>query len=285
MAEINKPSNINKIWAETGVSVKPADSKISQGWIPEIPPYEWMNWELNRQSAFASHINQHGLPMWDNETPYLINKSYVIGSDGNVYKSLSNNTNKDPISNPSDWVKAFDSAGDSYTKAESDGKYLVKANNLSDIPNAVTARTNLSVYSKAEVDQSKAALAGSTAVQFNVANASASTHAVSKSQLDALSTTITSLQSTITALQNEKKVRASGTKVVGDYGGGGIFTVDLGVVAPNTEYKVLYSIIDLSGNNNTIHCIHEKTLISFKVAIGEFSGANQNIVIDWVVIW
>lgn len=39
-----------------------------------------------------------------------------------------------------------------YSKAETDAKYLVKASNLSDLANVTTARTNLSVYSKAETD-------------------------------------------------------------------------------------------------------------------------------------
>lgn len=43
------------------------------------------------------------------------------------------------------------------SQAFADGRYLQKANNLSDVANVITARTNLSVYSKAEVD---AAIAG-----------------------------------------------------------------------------------------------------------------------------
>lgn len=41
---------------------------------------------------------------------------------------------------------------DVYSKSEADAKYLDEANNLSDLDDAATARTNLSVYSKTEVD-------------------------------------------------------------------------------------------------------------------------------------
>ena len=48
-----------------------------------------------------------------------------------------------------------------YSKAETDAKYPTKANNLSDLASATTARTNLSVYSQAEVDQNRKIEAGS----------------------------------------------------------------------------------------------------------------------------
>ena len=38
MAEINKPSDINKIWASAGDVLAPSDSKIATGWSVEIPP-------------------------------------------------------------------------------------------------------------------------------------------------------------------------------------------------------------------------------------------------------
>ncbi|TKV15362.1 hypothetical protein FDX04_08710 [Citrobacter sp. wls615] len=41
---------------------------------------------------------------------------------------------------------------DVYSKAESDGKYLDKSKNLSDLTNASAARTNINVYSKVETD-------------------------------------------------------------------------------------------------------------------------------------
>lgn len=144
--------NVNFVWASTGGVIKPADAKINQGWIAEIPDFEFENWIQNRQDQFNAHINQYGIPVWDTITEYQANKSYVQGSDGNVYKALTTNTNVDPVSNPSDWTRAFNSFGASYTKSESDNKYLTKSNNLSDLSSTPTARTNLSVYSKTESD-------------------------------------------------------------------------------------------------------------------------------------
>lgn len=152
MAEITKPSGVNKIWASTGSKTAPSDAKILQGWIIEKPALELVNYLDNKRDSIIAHINQHGIAVWDAETEYHAGKSYVQNpSTGILYRCKVTHTNQ-VTTNTTYWEVAFTPKGESYTKAESDAKYAVKSNNLSDLTNKATARTNLSVYSKAEVD-------------------------------------------------------------------------------------------------------------------------------------
>ena len=148
--------NVNTPWAETGEIISPSGSKVAQGWIEEIPDFEFENWIQNRSDQFNAHVNQYGITVWDAVTQYITDKSYVQASNGVVYRAATTNTNKNPLTNSSDWSRAFNDPATIYTKTESDTKYATRANNLSDLANAATARTNLSVYSKSETDTSYA---------------------------------------------------------------------------------------------------------------------------------
>lgn len=108
--EIQKPSTLNSIWAVAGERVKPDDSKIQQGWVVEIPPLQYENWIGNRRDTALAHINQHGIPTWDQYTRYIAGKSYVQGSDGFIYKALTDNFNANPITDSNSWTTAFVSA-------------------------------------------------------------------------------------------------------------------------------------------------------------------------------
>jgi len=57
--------NVNSVWANGGDIVSPAGAKVSQGWIAEIPAYEFENWIQNRQDQFNAHVNQYGIVVWD----------------------------------------------------------------------------------------------------------------------------------------------------------------------------------------------------------------------------
>lgn len=156
MAEINKPSDINKIWASAGDVLAPSDSKISTGWAAEIPPRQWFNYIDHKQDAAIAHINQHGIPVWDNVTEYQYSlsgtKSICMGSDGTIYRAKQLNINQNPVTDTTDtyWEIAFANVADFYTQTQSDARYLQKSANLSDLTNTATARTNLSVYSQAQ---------------------------------------------------------------------------------------------------------------------------------------
>lgn len=152
MPNITKPSNINETWASTGDVVAPSVSKIQQGWIVEAPPRQTFNWLDNRQDVMLAYLNQKGIPEWDSVTEYQANKSYVQGSNGAIYKCIQTGTNQNPLTQPLYWTTAFDGAGNSYSKSESDARYAIRANNLSDLTNIATARNNLDVYSRTEGD-------------------------------------------------------------------------------------------------------------------------------------
>lgn len=174
MPIFTKPQ-FNNVWAATGVKLQPIDAKISQGWIVEIPPYEQMNWIQNRQDAMLAHVNQAGIPVWDDSTEYQAGKSYVQGaSSGVVYRALKTHTNRAPETDMTEsWAVAFEATGNALLKsqnladvpdkalarnnlgisttAEYDARYNIKAQNLADVPNKATARTNLDIFSKSEV--------------------------------------------------------------------------------------------------------------------------------------
>lgn len=132
--EIQKPSTLNSVWAVAGERVKPDDSKIQQGWVVEIPPLQYENWLGNRRDTALAHINQHGIPVWDQYTRYIAGKSYVQGSDGFIYKALTDNFNANPVTDNNSWTTAFVSA-DSPGSVKLFNGYIVVSSDLNVTPN------------------------------------------------------------------------------------------------------------------------------------------------------
>lgn len=107
MALQDKP-NVNKVWAEEGIKVQPSEDKISTGWVVERPPYQIQNWLQGRSDAFLKHINQAGIPVWDELTEYTAGKSYVQGSDGLIYVAVNSGSGNDPTNDiNNDWKQAL----------------------------------------------------------------------------------------------------------------------------------------------------------------------------------
>lgn len=178
MAQILKPSDLSLIWASAGDALDPGTTKYATGWTVEIPPLQTFNYLDSRQDQAIAHINQHGVPVWDAATEYQEDKSYVQGSNnGTIYRCVQTHTNQDPETDVSNtyWVIAFASAGDFYTKTETNNLYLAKASNGSDIPNAATFRSNIDVYqttqvyTKTEVD-AKTTVASTAQAQAGTSN-------------------------------------------------------------------------------------------------------------------
>ena len=188
MPNIVKPSGINQLWAAGGTKVDPGIQKMNIGWVVELPPYQYQNWLDNRQDTFIAHINQHGIPEWDVETEYQGNLSYTQGSDGFIYKCLATHKNLNPVNplNSGYWVRAFETYGSVAVVQNQLTQHLSNYATLAGISNPVVARSNLSLYSRAESDGRFAALNGNPANKFNVSPATVATHAVPLGQLASL---------------------------------------------------------------------------------------------------
>jgi hypothetical protein len=155
MVDFAKPARLENIWASAGDKTPaPDDAKVATGFIIEIPIIEQFNYIDNKQDAMLAHINQKGIPQWDSVSSYLVNQSYVQGSNGIIYIAKTNNTNVNPVTDVTfvNWDIAFYRRFDLYTKTESDGRYCRRTSNLADLSSAVDGRTNLGVYSKSEAD-------------------------------------------------------------------------------------------------------------------------------------
>lgn len=113
MVDIIKVS-MEDIWAIEGDRVPPESEKVKTGWGIELVPRQWLNWIAYRQDNNIAYLMQKGIPEWDATTEYLANKSYVQ-HDNIVYKSLIGSTGRNPITNPTYWVKAFGSGDDALT--------------------------------------------------------------------------------------------------------------------------------------------------------------------------
>lgn len=100
-------------WAETGDKVQPTNAEIQAGWpLSNVPParQRW-NWILNFVANGIRYLTRRGLPDWANDETYEIGDC-TRGPDGLSYKALTQNTNKTPAANPTDWeLWAFNASG------------------------------------------------------------------------------------------------------------------------------------------------------------------------------
>lgn len=218
MALIVKPTGLEKIWASGGVKETPADSKITQGHVVELPAYQYVNWLVNKQDTFIAHVNQVGIPVWDAVTEYIGGKSYVQGTNGVVYKALLTNTNVVPSNplNSSTWVKAFEDFGSVAALTVTVNNLATNYSTLAGIANTAAARNNLSVYSKTESDARFAAVLGNASNTFLVANATNDSHAINRGQFLSLLNQATEPQAGIAAIasQSESDVGTNDTKIL-----------------------------------------------------------------------
>lgn len=149
VAEVTKP-DFSYVWSSGGANVLPSAVKIQTGWTAEVPPFQWENALQNRQDNAIVHLFQKGISEWDANSNYYFTtngvRSYVQGSDGIIYVAVQDSINQNPTTDLSDtyWKVAF-AAGDVVylSQAAGDLRYAQRANNLSDLANVSTARSNL----------------------------------------------------------------------------------------------------------------------------------------------
>ena len=110
--ETNKP-NFQYVWASGGAKVAPSDVKVQDGWTAEVPPFQWENWSQNRQDEAILHLFQKGISEWDALSNYYFTasgvRSYVQGSDGQIYVAVQDSVGQNPTTDGSDtyWKLAF----------------------------------------------------------------------------------------------------------------------------------------------------------------------------------
>lgn len=151
MSEFLKPDNLNVVWASGGDRLFPGNTKYASGWGVEIPPRQYFNEIDYKQDQMLAHINQRGVVEWDADTEYQVDKSYIQGASGTIYRCILTHSGQNPDLDVANtyWEIAFANAGDFYTKTEGDTRYAQISNNGSDFV-ASTFRTNLNLYSKTE---------------------------------------------------------------------------------------------------------------------------------------
>jgi len=125
---INKPNDINNIWAATGDIAAPDAAYVANGWEAIIPPREYFNWLDNKQDRFNAHVNQHGIPVWDNATEYQASLSYTKGSNGTLYRAVRTNSNVNPVTDTTGaWTTAFGVSSAGMMRFISSGYFVVPA--------------------------------------------------------------------------------------------------------------------------------------------------------------
>lgn len=146
MALPEKPS-IKNVWASSGLKVEPSNTKVNTGWIVERPPHQFQNFLQNRSDQFLKHINEAGIPLWDEVTVYTANKSYVQGSDGKIYKALTDGFNQNPVGNPTNWMLTFgDIAVQEYADQAEDAALAAGASEVAAEEAKDTALSTLAVF-------------------------------------------------------------------------------------------------------------------------------------------
>lgn len=121
MAETSKPSYAY-IWASGGDKVSLTQTMIQQGWTVAKPSYRRANAVENRQDQMLQHIDQHGIAVWSADTEYFANKSWVTGSNGELYRAVADSVGVNPVGDTSNkWYRVLD---EFFTKTQADARYL-----------------------------------------------------------------------------------------------------------------------------------------------------------------
>lgn len=113
MAEIiNKPNDINEIFAEEGNKVPLEDGKELIGWEAEVPLAENFNYYENRRDKSIAHNNQFGVNNWDTVTEYVGLRSYCTDATGRLLCAKVDSIGQDPVSDITNtyWHVVFDPA-------------------------------------------------------------------------------------------------------------------------------------------------------------------------------
>ncbi len=211
MALETKPT-IKNVWAKSGLKVEPSDAKADTGWIVERPPHQFQNFLQNRSDQFLKHLNEAGIAVWDALTSYTAGKSYVQGSDGAIYKALTDSTGQNPVGNIVNWVKTF---GDFDVQEYADAAEASANDAAGSADAAAASQTSASGSASSATAFAAAALASQTAAAASASAASGSASAASSSASAASTSATNALASENKAMQ--WAIKTDGPVDAGEY--------------------------------------------------------------------
>lgn len=113
MSVVSRPDYSVGVWASNGDIAAPTSEKIEIGHIVEKPLKEVMNWIQNRQDRGIVYLLQQGISDWVSTETYPLNG--YVKRNGVIYKALSQNEDRDPLTNTDIWRQAFDTFGSAAT--------------------------------------------------------------------------------------------------------------------------------------------------------------------------
>lgn len=101
MPTYSRPNYSTGVWSSEGTMYTPTSEKINLGHVVEKPPFEIVNYIENRQDSAIAYLLQVGIADWDQNTTYTTNA--YTSFNGDVYQAQSQNSDKQPSTNPSIW--------------------------------------------------------------------------------------------------------------------------------------------------------------------------------------
>lgn len=101
MPTYSRPNYSTGVWASEGTMYTPTSEKINLGHVVEKPPFEIVNYIENRQDSAIAYLLQVGISDWDKNTTYTNNA--FVSFNGDVYQAISQNSDKQPSTNPAIW--------------------------------------------------------------------------------------------------------------------------------------------------------------------------------------
>lgn len=271
MVDIIKVS-MEDIWAIGGDRVPPESEKVKTGWGIELVPRQWLNWIAYRQDNNIAYLMQKGIPEWDATTEYLANKSYVQ-HDNIVYKSLIGSTGKNPITNPTMWVKAFGSGDDALTDyLKAIRNTPIVANTFQYMDAAKVAKTSpitdigRNLISSATADEIKATL-GLGNYEVDVAAAKAAAIAAKQSEDNAKASELAAAQSVIQAATSKTDAQTAAAAALTARDSSEAFAVDSLAAATRAQAESLAASTSaaaaLESETNAVEAVNEMKDLAF----------------------
>lgn len=108
--------DLTRVWADLAPATNVVDpdvtipGKFSEGWGAEVPPFEHFNYLQKMSSQGLAHINEQGIPVWDENTVYPT-EGIVKGSDGNIYIALLEQSGNTPVGDTINWGLLINKSG------------------------------------------------------------------------------------------------------------------------------------------------------------------------------